>query len=100
MGVLDVDAARLLRPRIGAQPPDKAKDDKSEPAGDKVDIKWKFEKDKPFYQEMTTKTTQDMKVMGMDVNQKQDQTFYFSWTLKDEDKDRTWSWSSRSKASS
>jgi hypothetical protein len=71
-----------------AQPPDKAKDDKSEPAGDKVDIKWKFEKDKPFYQEMTTKTTQDMKVMGMDVNQKQDQTFYFSWTLKDEDKDK------------
>ena len=24
----------------------------------------------------------------MDVNQKQEQTFYFSWTFKDEDKDK------------
>jgi hypothetical protein len=66
---------------------DKAKD--GAPAtGEKVDLRFKFEKDKPFYQEMTTKTTQDMKVMGMDVKQSQDQTFYFSWTLKDEDKDK------------
>jgi len=56
--------------------------------GDKVSLKWKFEKDKPFYQEMTTKTQQDMKVMGMDVKQNQDQTFYFSWQFKDEDKDK------------
>ena len=26
--------------------------------------------------------------MGMEVKQKQEQTFYFSWTLKDEDKDK------------
>jgi hypothetical protein len=37
---------------------------------------------------MKTTTTQDMKVMGMDVKQTQEQTFYFSWTLKDEDKDK------------
>lgn len=58
------------------------------PAGDKVALKWKFEKDKPFYQELTTKTQQDMKVMGMDVKQTQDQTFFFSWQFKDEDKDK------------
>jgi hypothetical protein len=57
-------------------------------AGDKVELKWKFEKDKPFYQEMTTKTNQDMKVMGMDVKQLQEQTFYFSWQFKEEDKDK------------
>jgi hypothetical protein len=56
--------------------------------GDKVELKWKFEKDKPFYQEVTTKTQQDMKVMGMDVKQAQDQTFYFSWQFKEEDKDK------------
>src|SRR5438132_14369349 len=57
-------------------------------AGDKVELKWKFEKDKPFYQEMTTKTQQDMQVMGMPVKQTQDQTFYFSWQFKEEDKDK------------
>lgn len=56
--------------------------------GDKVDLKWKFEKDKKIYQEMMTKTSQVMKVMGMEVNQVQEQTFYFSWELKDEDKDK------------
>lgn len=60
------------------------------PAGDtdKVDIRIKFEKDKKVYQEMVTKTSQFMKVMGMEVNQTQEQTFYFSWELKDEDKDK------------
>jgi hypothetical protein len=80
-----------------AQDKDKAKDadkdktaDKASPpaAGDKVELKWKFEKDKPFYQEMTTKTQQEMKVMGMDVKQTQEQTFYFSWTFKEEDKEK------------
>jgi hypothetical protein len=79
-----------------AQDKDKAKDkDKDKPKdkataekpGDKpadkggptVTLKWKFEKDKPFYQKMTTKTVQSMKVMNNDVNQTQNQTFYFSW---------------------
>jgi len=58
-------------------------------AQDKTELKWKFEKNKPIYQELTTETTQDMKVMGMDVKQKQKQTFYFSWTPT-EVKDGSW----------
>ncbi|MEM4726354.1 MAG: DUF6263 family protein [Nitrososphaerales archaeon] len=59
-------------------------------AQEKVSFEWKFEKDKPFYQQMTTKTTQTMKVMGMDVNQTQEQTFYFKWTPVSQDKDGKW----------
>lgn len=66
---------------------EKAKDTPAA-SGDKVELRWKFEKDKKIFQEMTTKTTQTMKVMGMEVNQVQEQTFYFSWELKDEDKDK------------
>ncbi len=83
----------LVLPAVG-QEKDKEKDkekekDKTEVKGDaKADLKWKFEKDKPFYQELTTETNQAMKVMGMDVNQKQKQTFYFKWTpLQQQDKD-------------
>src|SRR5437762_1125023 len=44
---------------------------------------WKgFEGDKPFWQEMTTETTQTMKVQGMAVVQKQNQTFIVQWTPK------------------
>jgi hypothetical protein len=56
---------------------DKGKDDKA-----KVTLAWKFEEGKPFYQTMTTNTEQTMKVMGSDVKQTQEQTFYFSWTPK------------------
>jgi len=49
-------------------------------AQDKADLKWKFEKDKSFYQELETRTSQKMTIMGMDVNQTQNQTFYFKWT--------------------
>jgi hypothetical protein len=62
-----------------------AKQDSSKP----VEMKWKFVKDKTFYQELKTTTTQDMKVMGMDVKQTQKQTFYFSWTPI-EQKDKDW----------
>ena len=54
-----------------------------------VDLKWKFEKGKTFYQELTADTTQDMKVMGKEVKQKQKQTFFFSWTPVEE-KDKSW----------
>lgn len=54
-----------------------------------ADLKWKFEKGKTFYQDLTTETTQDMKVMGMQVTQKQKQTFFFSWTPVEE-KDKNW----------
>jgi hypothetical protein len=56
---------------------------------DTVTITWKFEKGKPFFQQMTTKTKQTMKVMGMDITQNQSQTFTFSWTPKEE-KDKNW----------
>lgn len=71
----------------------KKADDKAAPAaaaGDSVDLKWKFEKGKSFYQELTTDTKQTMKVMGMDIKQDQKQTFYFSWTPQEEDKDKAW----------
>jgi hypothetical protein len=86
----------LLTLPLLAQDKDKDKKDSApKPAdppasGDKVALKWKFEKDKPFYQELTTTTTQNMKVMGQDVSQKQSQTFFFSWTPKDLDKDGNW----------
>jgi len=65
---------------------DKGKKDKDAPKDPtKVTLAWKFEKDKTFYQTMTTKTKQTMKVMSNDVTQNQEQTFYFSWKwLKDE----------------
>jgi RNA polymerase sigma factor (sigma-70 family) len=53
-------------------------------------IKWKFEKEKPFYQEMTTETIQTIKVMDRDVKQTQTQTFYFSWTPTERDKYGNW----------
>jgi hypothetical protein len=71
-----------------AAPADTSKPTTPAAAGDKIELKWKFEKDKPFYQEMRTQTNQDMKVMGMEVKQNQDQTFYFSWQFKEEDKDK------------
>jgi len=86
MSAQDKDKAKDA---TGDKAGDKAAEKAAAPAaGDKVELKWKFEKDKPFYQEMTTKTQQEMKVMGMDVKQTQEQTFYFSWTYKEEDKDK------------
>jgi hypothetical protein len=56
-----------------------------------VKLEWKFEKGKPFYQEMNTKTKQTMKIMAMDnITQNQDQTFIFSWTPEEQDKDKNW----------
>jgi hypothetical protein len=40
----------------------------------------KLEKDKKFYQQMTNTVTQVIKVMGQDLTQAQDSTFYFKWT--------------------
>src|SRR3712207_900953 len=64
---------------------DKKEVKKEEKKDDKVTLRWKFDKDKTFYQTMRTETKQTMKVMNNDVNQVQKQTFYFSWTpLKQE----------------
>jgi hypothetical protein len=59
---------------------DKKEEKKEDKGSSKVTLAWKFEKGKTFYQTMTTKTKQTMKVMNNDVNQTQEQTFYFSWT--------------------
>ena len=58
---------------------------------DAVELKWKFEKGKKFYQEMTTQTKQEMTVMGQKIDQTQKQTFVFSWEpLEFNEKDKTW----------
>jgi hypothetical protein len=58
---------------------EKAKEADKAPAG-KVALKWKLEKGKTFYQKMTTKTDQNMKILNSEPKQTQNQTFYFSWT--------------------
>ncbi len=51
------------------------------PASDKQKFEIKFEKDKPFYQEMNTSVVQTIKVQGgSDLTQKHEQTFFFKWT--------------------
>jgi hypothetical protein len=68
---------------------DKAKDDKgtADKSGAKVDLKWKLEKGKTFYQKMTTKTDQNMKILSSEPKQSQVQTFYFSWTPEKQEGD-------------
>jgi hypothetical protein len=56
---------------------------------EKAKLAWKFEKDKTFYQKLSTVTQQSLKVLNNDVVQKQSQTFYFSWTPEKQDGD-TW----------
>jgi hypothetical protein len=76
---------------VSAQKDDKDKTKKEEKPAEKVEkvaLKWKFEKNKEFFQKMTTDTTQTMKVMGNPVQQKQKQTFYFSWKPISQEGDR------------
>src|SRR3954447_24129279 len=53
-------------------------------------LEWKaFDGKEPFYQKMYTKTEQKMTVMGMEVKQTQEQTFYMEWKpIKTDEK--TW----------
>jgi hypothetical protein len=67
-----------------------AKDAKKEatpPAGENP-LACKFEKDKPFYQKMSTKTIQNIKVQGLDVGQNQEQTFFFKFEPIKQDGDK------------
>jgi RNA polymerase sigma factor (sigma-70 family) len=57
---------------------------------DPVELRWRFEKDKPFYQEMTVETKQVLKIMGQEMVQNQNQTFFFRWMPKEQDKDGNW----------
>lgn len=61
--------------------PPKTEPPKAEPP--KADAKLfapKFEVNKKFYQESTTKLVQIVKVQGQDLTQKQESTFYYEWT--------------------
>jgi len=57
------------------------------PASDKQQYLTKFEANKPFYQRLSTKVEQTLKVQGgSDVPLKHEQTFFFKWTPISEDK--------------
>ncbi|MCS7044877.1 MAG: DUF6263 family protein [Gemmataceae bacterium] len=57
-------------------------------AQDEFKPEWKaFDKGKEWYQKLTTKTEQTMKVMGQEVKQKQEQTFYLKFTGQEPTKD-------------
>lgn len=58
---------------------------------DKQAFDTRFEKDKSFYQKLTTRVDQQLKVQGgSEVPLKHEQTFYFKWTPIDQDKDGKW----------
>jgi hypothetical protein len=74
---------------LTSQGQEKGKDkEKDKDKGEKAKLVWKFEKDKTFYQKMTTETKQTMKVMGNTVTQTQKQTFYFSWKVTGQGDDK------------
>jgi hypothetical protein len=73
----------LSAPAVAQKKEDKKKKE-TPPAKKGVTLQWKFEKDKEFYQEMTTKTDQTMTVMNNKVTQTQKQTFVFSWKPLDQ----------------
>jgi hypothetical protein len=59
-------------------------------AQDKSKFEIKFEKDKSFYQELTTDVSQMVKVQGgSDMSLKHKQVFYFKWTPVSVEKDKT-----------
>lgn len=71
--------------------PEKDKEKPKEtPKEGMVDLRWKFEKDKTIYQELTTKADQTMTENDKPVKQNQTQTFNFSWTPKEQDGDKNW----------
>jgi hypothetical protein len=54
-------------------------------------LEWKFKEKTPFYQEITTKTVQEMKISQQTINQTQTQTFWFSWEpIKFDKEKKTW----------
>jgi hypothetical protein len=70
---------------------DEAKKDEGKkdatPAADNP-LSMKFVKDTPFWEEMTTKTIQNIKVQGLDVGQNQEQTFTFKFEPKKQEGDK------------
>jgi hypothetical protein len=60
------------------------------PRADMVDLRWKFEANKPFYVQIRTRTDQTMKVSGMDVMLKQVQTNFLRVTPEKKDDKGNW----------
>lgn len=59
------------------------------PAQDKQKFETRLEAGKAFYQKLTTKVEQSLKIQGgSDVPLKHEQTFYFKWTPVSQDKDK------------
>jgi hypothetical protein len=59
-------------------------------AGDTVDLRWKFQANKPFYVQIVSKTDQTIRVEGMDAVQKQEQTLYLRVTPQKKDENGSW----------
>jgi hypothetical protein len=59
-------------------------------AKDTVDLRWKFEANKPFYVVITTKTDQTMKAQGINSTQKQSQTTFLCVTPEKKDEKGNW----------
>ncbi|MDB5308728.1 MAG: hypothetical protein JWO38_2930 [Gemmataceae bacterium] len=57
-------------------------------AQDKSKFELKLEKDKAFYQKMSTTVSQVIKVTNQDLTQKQESTFYFKWTPEKQEGDK------------
>jgi RNA polymerase sigma factor (sigma-70 family) len=53
-------------------------------------FRFKFKKDRPFYQEVTITSKQVLKVVNQGVPQEQQQTFYFRWAPQEQHQDGSW----------
>jgi RNA polymerase sigma factor (sigma-70 family) len=53
-------------------------------------FRWKFEKNKAIFQDVTVETNQSMKVLGNDSKQTQKQTMVFRWTPVEQDERQNW----------
>ncbi|MBY0522506.1 MAG: hypothetical protein K2R98_03875 [Gemmataceae bacterium] len=59
-------------------------------AQDKVELKWKFEKGKTFYQEQTVEAKGTTKVQGLDIHINSQQTLVVAWTPVTQLDDKGW----------
>src|SRR5262245_46742205 len=90
--------ATVAQEKKDSAPPDKKAETKAPdakapdakaaaPAADNP-LAWKFVKDQPFWQEMTTRTIQNIRVQGLEVGQNQEQTFYFKFDPQKQEGDK------------
>lgn len=61
--------------------PEKAEQKPPEKSGTS-ELKWSFKAGDKFFQKMTTRTEQSLKIQGQQIKQDQEQEFVFSWTVK------------------